>query len=356
MSADLSILYRGPLSSCNYDCGYCPFAKRHETAAELAADRDALERFLRWVAGCRKRTLGLFFTPWGEALVRRWYQEALVRLTHLDHVVRVAVQTNLSCPLDWLDGCRTDRLGLWCTFHPSQTTLDAFLPQCAELRRRGVRHSVGMVGLPDDFPIIQSLRAALPAETYLWINAWDTGDGVKYRYSPGQVVFLESIDPLFQYNLPDHASRGHACRTGSSVISVDGEGTVRRCHFVQAVLGNLYDTPLDEMLHTAPCPLATCSCHIGYVHLERLNMDRIFGGERTFLHVLQGHCNSPIAGYATHINGELTLQGAVFSTDGKTMLQATETVGALEPADLGTAVALALIKEGARELISSIDY
>ena len=25
---NLSILYRGPLSSCNYACGYCPFAKR----------------------------------------------------------------------------------------------------------------------------------------------------------------------------------------------------------------------------------------------------------------------------------------------------------------------------------------
>ena len=46
----LSILYRGPLSSCNYACGYCPFAKRRETAAELARDRTALERFVAWVA------------------------------------------------------------------------------------------------------------------------------------------------------------------------------------------------------------------------------------------------------------------------------------------------------------------
>ena len=37
---NLSILYRGPLSSCNYACAYCPFAKRTETAAELAHDRD----------------------------------------------------------------------------------------------------------------------------------------------------------------------------------------------------------------------------------------------------------------------------------------------------------------------------
>ena len=28
---NLSILYRGPLSSCNYGCEYCPFAKHRET-------------------------------------------------------------------------------------------------------------------------------------------------------------------------------------------------------------------------------------------------------------------------------------------------------------------------------------
>ena len=46
----LTILYRGPLASCNYDCAYCPFAKRRESAAELAADRRALERFVDWVS------------------------------------------------------------------------------------------------------------------------------------------------------------------------------------------------------------------------------------------------------------------------------------------------------------------
>ena len=40
----LSILYRGPLSSCNYACDYCPFAKRKESYAQLEVDRRALER------------------------------------------------------------------------------------------------------------------------------------------------------------------------------------------------------------------------------------------------------------------------------------------------------------------------
>ena len=48
---NLSILYRGPLSSCNYACDYCPFAKRSETPAELAHDRACLERFAGWVGG-----------------------------------------------------------------------------------------------------------------------------------------------------------------------------------------------------------------------------------------------------------------------------------------------------------------
>ncbi|MGE6735743.1 STM4011 family radical SAM protein, partial [Streptomyces sp. NPDC059900] len=45
---DLTILYRGPLASCDYACPYCPFAKRRDTPEQLRADRAALERFTDW--------------------------------------------------------------------------------------------------------------------------------------------------------------------------------------------------------------------------------------------------------------------------------------------------------------------
>jgi hypothetical protein len=77
----LRVLYRGRLSSCNYGCQYCPFAKKQDSRAELEADYRDLERFVTW-ALARKRPLGVLFTPWGEALIRRPYQEALVRLTN----------------------------------------------------------------------------------------------------------------------------------------------------------------------------------------------------------------------------------------------------------------------------------
>ena len=89
---------------------------------------------------------------------------------------------------------------------------------------------------------------------------------------------LAVIDPLFPLNNQRHESLGHACRAGSSVLSVDGDGEVTRCHFITERLGNLYQQRLEELLHARPCTNDTCGCHIGYVHLERLRLYPVFLG------------------------------------------------------------------------------
>lgn len=76
--------------------------------------------------------------------------------------------------------------------------------------------------------------------------------------------------------------------------------------------------------------------------------------ERMMLHVLQGHCNSPIAGLASsQPDGRLTLRATVFSLDGKTSIEAEETGNASDPVLLGTSVAITLLRQGARELIEA---
>ena len=60
-------------------------------------------------------------------------------------------------------------------------------------------------------------------------------------------------------------------------MTVDGEGAVRRCHFVPDVIANLYDGSLAGALAPRPCPNATCGCHIGYVHLRELGLDAVYG-------------------------------------------------------------------------------
>lgn len=270
----LSILYRGPLSSCNYDCWYCPFAKRMESSAELARDRDALERFVGWAETHAEYELGIFFTPWGEGLIRPWYQDALARLSHCGHVQRAVIQTNLSCSLDWIRHCDRERLALWTTYHPDQTTRARFLAQCGRLREHGIRFSVGVVGLKENLGEIEALRAELPTDVYLWINAYK--DDPDY-YGSDDIARFTAIDAHFPVNNTRHPSLGRACRTGHSVISVDGDGTVRRCHFIRTPLGNLYDPSFPDLLQPRPCTQATCGCFIGYVHLEELGLDRVFG-------------------------------------------------------------------------------
>lgn len=168
---DLTLLYRGPLSSCDYDCPYCPFAKRRDSTAQLRADRAALERFTGWAGEQREDRLSVLFTPWGEGLVRSWYRRALVDLSHQPHIRRVAIQTNLSCRTDWLADADRDTVALWCTYHPGQTPYERFLAKTYELSTLGVRFSVGVVGVPDHLEHARRLRAELPEHVYLWVNA-----------------------------------------------------------------------------------------------------------------------------------------------------------------------------------------
>lgn len=270
---DLTLLYRGPLASCDYDCPYCPFAKRRDSTAQLRADRAALERFTGWAAGQREDRLSVLFTPWGEGLVRSWYRKAMVELSHQEHVARVAIQTNLSCRTEWLADADLDTLALWCTFHPGQTPYERFLGKTRELARRGVRFSVGVVGFPEHLAQARALREALPPEVYLWVNAAEGR-----TYTDEEAAAWTAVDPLFPYSRHPHRSAGLPCRTGSSVVSVDGEGTVRRCHFVRSELGNLYDGSWRAALAPRACPLAVCDCHIGYVHLETLPLYDVFAG------------------------------------------------------------------------------
>ncbi len=273
MAIALSILYRGPLASCNYDCHYCPFAKRRDSPQQLALDRQQLERFVYWVQQ-RDAVTNVLFTPWGEALIRSWYRDAMTTLSRLPHVERVAIQTNLSCSLDWLAACDLDTLGLWCTYHPDEVDRQRFVGRCEQLSERGVRYSVGVVGLKEHFDEIEMPRKELPSNVYLWINA--SKRDADY-YTAGDVDRLASIDPLFELNNRRHQSLGHACHAGESVISVDGDGRAKRCHFIEAPIGNIYDPEFESALHAQPCTAKTCGCHIGYVHLQPLDLYSVFG-------------------------------------------------------------------------------
>ena len=266
--AELSLLYRGDLSSCNYDCSYCPFAKGIDSKDLTAQDRAGLQRFVAW---CEKTefSLRILFTPWGEALVRKHYREAFVRLSHMQTVCELGIQTNLSRDPSWLAVAHKANINLWCTYHPSQTTRLSFLRRIDQLVQIGIGFSVGMVALSQDFAEIQRMHQILQAlaqragkPIYLWLNAYDGRTAHYYR--PQDIAMLTAIDPHFAYNVRPIASLGADCRAGHSAISINAQGEVRPCHFLQRSLGNLYDGSFERNLSRQPCPNAQCDCYIGY--------------------------------------------------------------------------------------------
>jgi hydroxymethylbilane synthase len=74
--------------------------------------------------------------------------------------------------------------------------------------------------------------------------------------------------------------------------------------------------------------------------------------EREVLWVLNGHCNSPISGYATIDGAEMTLTASVLDEDGGAFIEVSRAGPANRPRELGRAVGLELLDKGAAAIIA----
>jgi hydroxymethylbilane synthase len=73
--------------------------------------------------------------------------------------------------------------------------------------------------------------------------------------------------------------------------------------------------------------------------------------EREVLWVLNGHCNSPIAGFATIEGAQMSLTASVLDETGRRFIEVSRTGAADRPRELGRAVGLELLNKGAAEII-----
>ena len=105
---------------------------------------------------------------------------------------------------------------------------------------------------------------------------------------------------------------------GAIVAAVAGLRRVNEAHRITEIL------PLETMCPAVGAGIIALRCRTADTEIRALSAalndaetDRHATAERAMLHALQGHCNSPIAGYATtEATGKLTLRGKVFTLDG----------------------------------------
>jgi hydroxymethylbilane synthase len=119
-----------------------------------------------------------------------------------------------------------------------------------------------------------------------------------------------------------------------------------------------YDFPCTEMLPAVGQGIVAVECaaddwqtrrHLALIDDPQAR--RCADAEREVLWVLNGHCNSPIAGFAT-IEGEaMTLTASVLDQSGGAFIEAARQGPANRPRELGRAVGLELLGKGAAALI-----
>jgi 3-deoxy-D-manno-octulosonate 8-phosphate phosphatase KdsC-like HAD superfamily phosphatase len=263
-----TIYYRGLIRSCNYHCPYCPFRK---SDSNLAEDKNALKKFCAKVSSIGNN-LTIMIVPHGEAMIHDYYHKAISDLCKQENVSIVGCQTNLSFDVEkFADAMKggVSKISLWCTFHPSQISVEDFLKQCEKLIQHGIRFCVGSVGHPADIPMIQKLRESLSEEIYMWINAQE---GLPREYTKEEIVALSCIDPLFNLELQNQIADANVCIAGRKSIFVRGNGDVFACNISKVKLGNIYTS--EKLISEKICRAKNCDCYLAYSN--RLEMQNIF--------------------------------------------------------------------------------
>jgi hydroxymethylbilane synthase len=119
-----------------------------------------------------------------------------------------------------------------------------------------------------------------------------------------------------------------------------------------------YDFPIADMLPAVGQGIVAVECVASDWETRRILATIDDAGaracadaEREVLWVLNGHCNSPIAGFSTIDGAQMTLTASVLDETGGRFIEAQHTGPADRPRELGRAVGLDLLAKGATELI-----
>src|ERR1700738_4654833 len=119
-----------------------------------------------------------------------------------------------------------------------------------------------------------------------------------------------------------------------------------------------YEFSIEEMLPAVGQGIVAVECAANDWQTRRI-LSRIddppahqsADAEREVLWVLNGHCNSPIAGFSTIQGTQMSLTASVLDEAGGLFIEASRSGAANRPRELGRAVGLQLLTKGAAEII-----
>ena len=160
---------------------------------------------------------------------------------------------------------------------------------------------------------------------------------------------VRKLDRLELQRLPDGGEVGPADALIMARAGLERVGLASRI---------AYEFSIQEMLPAVGQGIVAVECAIDDWQTRRIlaRIDdpaahRSADAEREVLWVLNGHCNSPIAGFSAIQGEQMSLTASVLDEAGGLFIEASRTGPANRPRELGRAVGLELLGKGAAEII-----
>ena len=160
---------------------------------------------------------------------------------------------------------------------------------------------------------------------------------------------VRKLDQLEKQRLPEGGAVGPADALVMARSGLERVGLANRI---------AYEFPVTEMLPAVGQGIVAVECAAGdwptrgiLSGIDDLTARRCADAEREVLWVLNGHCNSPIAGLATIDGAQMSLTASVLDEDGRRFIEVSRSGLAERPRELGRAVGLELLAKGAADII-----
>jgi hydroxymethylbilane synthase len=160
---------------------------------------------------------------------------------------------------------------------------------------------------------------------------------------------VRKLDNLEMQRLPDGGAVGPADALIMARAGLERVGLASRI---------AYEFSIEEMLPAVGQGIVAVECAADDWQTRRIlsliddpAAHRSADAEREVLWILNGHCNSPIAGFSTIEGTQMSLTASVLDEAGGLFIQASRTGPANRPRELGRAVGLELLAQGAAEII-----
>jgi hydroxymethylbilane synthase len=160
---------------------------------------------------------------------------------------------------------------------------------------------------------------------------------------------VRKLDHLEKQRLPDGGETGPADALIMARSGLERVGLAGRI---------AYEFSIPEMLPAVGQGIVAVECAVNdwptrqiLAGIDDLAAHRCADAEREVLWVLNGHCNSPIAGFSTIEGKQMSLTASVLDEAGGLFIQVSRSGPADRPRELGRAVGLELLAKGAADII-----